>query len=48
MVAWNGAASLIDRAIDVGYDQPDAYLKRARYEQTTMTRMARVRMRGGY
>ena len=24
------AASLIDRAIDVGYDQPDAYLKRAR------------------
>ena len=32
------AASLIDRAIDVGYDQPNAYLKRARIRTNNQDR----------
>ena len=41
------AASLVQQAIDAGYDRPEAYLKRARIGPTMTTLRARPRMPGG-
>ena len=42
------AVLLVNQAIYAGYEQPEAYLKRARIERTITTRTAQARIRGAY